>query len=98
MLANLTIATSPKQKSVKRPPGDGCNRGLRRPFGYEGPLWRARRSGNSLRATQGGDVIRRRYRGLSEQGRHRVLRLTGKGQSTKAALAPPNAALSHAVD
>jgi integrase/recombinase XerD len=35
---------------------------------------------------------------LSEQGRHRVLRLKGKGQTTKAAVAPLNAALSHAVD
>ncbi len=35
---------------------------------------------------------------LSQQGRHRVLRLKGKGQSTKAAVAPLNAALSHAVD
>jgi integrase/recombinase XerD len=35
---------------------------------------------------------------LSEQGRHRVLRLKGKGQSTKAAVAPLNAALAHAVE
>jgi integrase/recombinase XerD len=35
---------------------------------------------------------------LGEQGRHRVLKLKGKGQSTKAAVAPLNAAVAHAVD
>ena len=34
---------------------------------------------------------------LDEQGRHQVLRLKGKGQSTKATVAPLNAALAHAV-
>lgn len=35
---------------------------------------------------------------LGEQGRHRVLKLKGKGQTTKAAVAPLNAAVAHAVD
>ncbi len=35
---------------------------------------------------------------LGEQGRHRVLKLKGKGQITKAAVAPLNAAVAHAVD
>jgi site-specific recombinase XerD len=35
---------------------------------------------------------------LGEQGRHRVLKLKGKGQTTKASVAPLNAAVAHAVD
>jgi integrase/recombinase XerD len=35
---------------------------------------------------------------LGEQGRHRVLRIKGKGQATKAAVAPLNAAVAHAAD
>jgi integrase/recombinase XerD len=35
---------------------------------------------------------------LGEQGRHRVLNLKGKGQRTKASVAPLNAAVAHAVD
>jgi integrase/recombinase XerD len=35
---------------------------------------------------------------LGEQGRHRVLRIKGKGQATKAAVAPLNPAVAHAVD
>ncbi len=35
---------------------------------------------------------------LGEQGRHRVLHLKGKGQRTKASVAPLNAAVAHAVD
>jgi integrase/recombinase XerD len=35
---------------------------------------------------------------LGEQGRHRVLRIKGMGQSTKSAVAPLNAALAHAVE
>ena len=35
---------------------------------------------------------------LGEQGRHRLLKLKGKGQTTKAAVAPLNAAVAHAVD
>ena len=35
---------------------------------------------------------------LGEQGRHRVLRIKGKGQSTKSAVAPLNASLAHAVE
>jgi site-specific recombinase XerD len=34
---------------------------------------------------------------LGEQGRHRVLHIKGKGQTTKAAVAPLNAAVAHAV-
>jgi site-specific recombinase XerD len=35
---------------------------------------------------------------LGEQGRHRVLKIKGKGQATKAAVVPLNAAVAHAVD
>ena len=35
---------------------------------------------------------------LGEQGRHRVLHIKGKGQTTKAAVAPLNAAVAHAVN
>jgi integrase/recombinase XerD len=35
---------------------------------------------------------------LGEQGRHRVLHLKGKGQRTKASVAPLNATVAHAVD
>jgi integrase/recombinase XerD len=35
---------------------------------------------------------------LGEQGRHRVLRIKSKGQSTKSAVAPLNASLAHAVE
>jgi site-specific recombinase XerD len=35
---------------------------------------------------------------LGEQGRHRVLAIKGKGQATKASIAPLNAAVAHAVE
>jgi integrase/recombinase XerD len=35
---------------------------------------------------------------LGEQGRHRVLRIKGKGQATKAAVVPLNASVAHAAD